>query len=76
MITDHSSFANLLPRIGIEYSILEQYKFRGGFGNGRLGFGFGYQYSLFSDLDSHLDYSCSMDWAAQTAHTISYAFNF
>ena len=76
IITDHSSFANLIPRLGVEYTILEQYKFRGGFGNGRIGFGFGYQYSLFHHLDSHLDYAFSMDWAAQTAHTISYAFNF
>ena len=60
----------------MEYTILEQYKFRGGFGNGRIGFGIGYQYSLFRHLDSHLDYAFSMDWAAQTAHTISYAFNF
>ena len=76
IITNHSDFISPLPRIGIEYTIIEQYKFRGGFGNGRIGFGFGYQYSLFSYLDSHLDYAFSMDWAAQTAHTISYAFNF
>ena len=66
----------VLPRIGVEYGFLEQYYFRGGYGNGRLAFGLGYGYTLFGTNDSHIDYAFSMDWASQTAHTISYAFNF
>ena len=26
--------------------------------------------------DSHIDYSFSLDWATQSTHTISYAYNF
>ena len=76
IITDHDSYYGILPRAGIEYGFLEQYFFRGGYGNGRLGFGLGYKYALFNTNDSHIDYAFSMDWVSQTAHTISYAFNF
>ena len=30
----------------------------------------------YSDNDSQIDYAFSLDWAVQTCHTISYAFNF
>ena len=76
IITDHESFYGILPRAGVEYAFLDQYYFRGGYGNGRLGFGLGYKYGLFSPNDSHIDYAFSMDWVSQTGHTISYAFNF
>lgn len=76
LITDHKTFSGLLPRIGIEYAHGERYFFRGGYGNGRVAFGWGLDYSLLKDHDSKIDYSFSMDWASQTAHTLSYAFNF
>ena len=41
-----------------------------------MAFGAGYEYGLFKTGDSHIDYAFSMDWVSQTAHTISYAFNF
>ena len=76
LITDHEMFVSVLPRLGVEYGFLEQYYFRGGYGNGRKAFGLGYEYGLFKAHDSHIDYAFSMDWTAQTAHTISYAFRF
>ncbi len=76
LITDHETFVSMLPRLGVEYGFLEQYYFRGGYGNGRTAFGLGYEYGLFKAHDSHIDYAFSMDWTAQTAHTISYAFSF
>ena len=76
LITDHETFVSALPRLGVEYGFLEQYYFRGGYGNGRTAFGLGYEYGLFKAHDSHIDYAFSMDWTAQTAHTISYAFRF
>lgn len=76
IITDHKNYTGLLPRIGVEYGFLDQYLFRGGYGNGRMAFGAGYEYGLFKTGDSHIDYAFSMDWVSQTAHTISYAFNF
>ena len=75
-ITDHSNFIGFLPRLGIEYGLLDKYYFRGGYGNDRTSFGVGYQYTLFKENDSHIDYAFSLDWAVQTGHTISYAFNF
>ena len=69
-------FFGFLPRIGVEYGFLEQYFFRGGFGNGRFAFGLGYEYGLMNQRDSHIDYSFSLDWATQSTHTISYAYNF
>ena len=76
LITDHETFVSALPRLGVEYGFLDQYYFRGGYGNGRTAFGIGYEYGLFKAHDSHIDYAFSMDWTAQTAHTISYAFRF
>ena len=76
LITNHETYTGILPRFGIEYSFLEQYFFRGGYGNGRMAFGVGYEYELFKSRDSHIDYAFSLDWASQSAHTISYAFNF
>ena len=70
------SMIGVLPRIGAEYGFLEKYFFRGGYGNERIAFGFGYKYELFKKNDSNIDYAFSMDWVSQTAHTISYAFNF
>ncbi len=75
-ITDHENFTSFLPRLGVEYAFLDQYYFRGGYGNGRIAFGLGLEYGLFKAHDSHLDYAFSMDWVNQTAHTISYAFSF
>jgi len=72
----HSTYSGVLPRVGIEYGFLEQYFFRGGYGNGRTAFGVGYEYGLFNSRDSNIDYAFSLDWASQTAHTISYAFSF
>ena len=76
LITDYDSYSGVLPRVGVEYSFLDQYFFRGGYGNGRMAFGVGYEYGLFKPRDSHIDYAFSLDWVSQTAHTISYAFNF
>ena len=76
VITDHNTYTGFLPRLGVEYGFLDQYYFRGGYGNGRMAFGIGYEYGLFKSRDSHIDYSFSMDWVSQTAHTISYAFSF
>ena len=76
LITDHDTYSGVLPRIGVEYGFLDQYFFRGGYGNGRMAFGVGYEYGLFKPRDSHIDYAFSLDWVSQTAHTISYAFNF
>ena len=76
LITDHETFVSALPRLGVEYGFLDQYYFRGCYGNGRTAFGLGYEYGLFKAHDSHIDYAFSMDWTAQTAHTISYAFRF
>ena len=76
VITDHNTYAGFLPRLGVEYGFLDQYYFRGGYGNGRMAFGIGYEYGLFKPRDSHIDYAFSMDWVSQTAHTISYAFSF
>ena len=76
IITDHDTYSGILPRAGIEYGFLEQYFFRGGYGNGRMAFGIGYEYGLFKSRDSNIDYAFSLDWASQSAHTISYAFNF
>ena len=76
IITNGRTFSGILPRFGVEYSFLEQYFFRGGYGNDRFAFGVGYEYQLFSNKDSRIDYAYSMDWVAQTAHTISYAFSF
>jgi len=76
VITDHETFADVLPRAGIEYGFLEQYFFRTGFGNNRIGFGGGYRYGLFNNQDSWIDYTFSLDLASQTAHTISYAIRF
>jgi len=76
LITDHKNYTAFLPRFGVEYGFLEQYFFRGGYGNGRIAFGFGYEYGLFKARDSHIDYSFSLDWVSQSAHTISYAYNF
>ena len=70
------TYLGVLPRLGVEYSFLEQYFFRGGYGNGRISFGFGYEYGLFKLRDSKLDYSFSLDWVSQSAHTISYAYSF
>ena len=76
VITDHETIAETLPRIGIEYGFLDKYYFRGGFGNSRIAFGLGYEYELFKPHDSHIAYAFSMDWAVQSAHTISYSFSF
>ena len=76
LISDHDTYSGVLPRIGVEYGFLDQYFFRGGYGNGRMAFGVGYEYGLFKPRDSHIDYAFSLDWVSQTAHTISYAFNF
>ena len=76
LITDYDSYSGVLPRVGVEYSFLDQYFFRGGYGNGRMAFGLGYEYGLFKPRDSNIDYAFSLDWVSQTAHTISYAFNF
>ena len=76
VITDHNTYTGFLPRLGVEYGFLDQYYFRGGYGNGRMAFGIGYEYGLFKPRDSHIDYAFSMDWVSQTAHTISYAFSF
>ena len=70
------TYLGILPRLGVEYSFLEQYFFRGGYGNGRISFGFGYEYGLFKSRDSKIDYSFSLDWVSQSAHTISYAYSF
>ena len=69
-------FVNLLPRLGVEYTYQDLYYFRGGLGNGRIAFGWGLEYDLIKDHDSRIDYTFSMDWASQLAHTFSYAFNF
>ena len=76
VITDHNRYIGFLPRLGVEYGFLDQYYFRGGYGNGRMAFGIGYEYGLFKPRDSHIDYAFSMDWVSQIAHTISYAFSF
>jgi hypothetical protein len=76
IVTDHKSFTSFLPRLGVEYAFLDQYYFRGGYGNNRIAFGVGLEYGLFKAHDSHLDYAFSMDWVNQTGHIISYAFNF
>jgi len=76
VITDHKTYTGFLPRLGVEYGFLDQYYFRGGYGNDRMAFGIGYEYGLFKPRDSHIDYAFSMDWVSQTAHTISYAFSF
>ena len=76
VVTDHNTYTGFLPRLGVEYGFLDQYYFRGGYGNGRMAFGIGYEYGLFKPRDSHIDYAFSMDWVSQTAHTISYAFSF
>ena len=76
VITDHNTYTGFLPRLGVEYGFLDQYYFRGGYGNSRMAFGIGYEYGLFKPRDSHIDYAFSMDWVSQTAHTISYAFSF
>ena len=73
---EKNTFASLLPRIGIEYTYLDLYYFRGGLGNGRIAFGWGLEYDLIKNHDSRIDYTFSMDWASQLAHTLSYAFNF
>ena len=70
------TYLGIIPRLGVEYSFLEQYFFRGGYGNGRISFGFGYEYGLFKSKDSKIDYSFSLDWVSQSAHTISYAYSF
>ena len=75
-IFENEIFVNLLPRVGIEYTYLDLYYFRGGLGNGRIAFGWGLEYDLIKDNDSRIDYTFSMDWASQLAHTFSYAFNF
>ena len=74
--TDGDVFVNLLPRIGVEYTYLDLYYFRGGLGNGRIAIGWGLEYDLIKNHDSRIDYTFSMDWASQLAHTFSYAFNF
>ena len=33
LITDHDTYSGVLPRVGVEYSFLDQYFFRGGYGN-------------------------------------------
>ena len=76
IITNHKTFSSVIPRFGAEYSFLDQYFFRGGYGNDRVAFGLGYEYRLFKEKDSRIDYAFSMDWTSQTAHTISYAFSF
>ena len=76
LVKNQHLYVAFLPRIGVEYGFLEQYFFRGGFGNGRFAFGFGYEYGLFNSRDSHIDYSFSLDWVTQSAHTISYAYHF
>ena len=73
---ENDIFVNLLPRVGIEYTYLDLYYFRGGLGNGRIAFGWGLEYDLINNNDSRIDYTFSMDWASQLAHTLSYAFNF
>ena len=73
---ENDIFINLLPRVGIEYTYLDLYYFRGGLGNGRIAFGWGLEYDLINNNDSRIDYTFSMDWASQLAHTLSYAFNF
>ena len=70
------TFVSLSPRIGIEYTYMDLYYFRGGLGNGRIAFGWGLEYDLIKDHDSRIDYTFSMDWASQLAHTFSYGFNF
>ena len=75
-ITDHKSFVGSLPRVGMEFAFLDMYYFRGGYRKDQISLGFGYEYGLIKARDSHLDYAFSMDWATQTAHTISYAFSF
>jgi hypothetical protein len=76
IITNGKTFSGILPRLGVEYGFLDQYFFRGGYGNDRFAFGVGYEYGLFNNKDSRIDYAYSMDWVAQTAHTISYGFSF
>ena len=73
---ENDIFVNLLPRVGIEYTYLDLYYFRGGLGNGRIAFGWGLEYDLINNNDSRIDYTFSMDWASQLAHTLSYPFNF
>jgi len=76
MITDHKTFTDVFPRAGVEYGFLDQYFFRGGYGNNEFAVGGGYRYGLFKEHDSWIDYTFSVDMASQSAHTISYAFRF
>ena len=56
-------FVNLIPRLGVEYTYLDLYFFRGGIGNGRIAFGWGLEYDLINEGDSRIDYTFSMDWS-------------
>ncbi len=75
-ITDHNSFVDMVPRIGFEYTLMDQYYLRSGYGNNRFSAGIGMDYKLFKAHDSRLDYAFSIDTAGQTAFILSYALHF
>ena len=76
VVMSGSNLVGYTARFGVEYQYLENYYLRGGFGNGRVGVGFGLDWSLFEDMDSRLDYAFTLEGAAGISHVFTYAFSF
>ena len=76
VIVSGNNLLSYTVRSGVEYKYLENYYLRGGFGNRRVGVGFGLDWSLFDDKDSRLDYAFTLEGAVGTCHVFTYAFAF
>lgn len=63
-------------RVGVEYKYKNNYYFRTGLGNGRIGAGGGMNFSFIEKNDAFLDYALIVEAPAGFAHIISYAFHF
>lgn len=63
-------------RVGTEYRYREHYYLRGGFGNARLAFGGGINWSFRDRNDAVLDYAFVLEAPAGGAHVFTYAWRF
>jgi hypothetical protein len=76
IITDHQEILGTTLRLGTEYRYKEHYFLRAGFGNARVSFGAGMNYSLFKTNDAFLDYAFVFELPTGFAHVFTYAFSF
>ena len=63
-------------RLGIEFSINENYFIRGGLRDGKLSFGVGLKHDQFMESQAIIDYAIVVEKVTGLTHILSYAINF